>query len=443
MIDTISFVFELLINLFQGVLFVEFCHKFLGAKYGEKIDMISRLSAIAVMFAVISVQNYFVIFAYSEIILFCAVMLPYTLIFLKGKSYLRIAMPLFAYGICMCVSMGLSIFSSTIFDLQHTEIFGERSLLYRIVMVVIINLVDVFVLYMIYRIFKGKISLKSSTDILFFVILPLITIAVLFLTYSMAIDETTSDLYRIFLGLISLAMFTVTVLVLNAMVKVTKNNELKMQNVVMKKEQEMYLSEIRNGNEYIREIAKIKHDMKNKVFCIGEMLSTNDIEEAKELCKDMSQELKNSSEAFNTENIHLNSILNVSLRKAKSKGIDMVVIVRTLLKKIDGIDIITVIGNLCDNAIEALQNQDKKQLHLLLTQRSGYYMIVVKNYINESVLEKNPTLSSSKDNPVLHGHGIDNVRDALKKYNGELRLYEEDDFFVVEAVFEIPSNTKY
>ncbi len=442
MSDTISLIFELLINVFQGAVFVKFCHSFLGAKYGKKIDLISKLSAIAIMFAVISIQNYFVIsFAYSEIILFCAVMLPYTLIFLKGKIYLRIAMPLFAYGICMCISLGLSFFSSVIFNLQHSEMFGEQSLLYRIVMVVVINLVDVFVFYMIYRIFKGKISLKSSTDILFFVILPIITIAVLFLTFSMATDESTSELYRLFLGLISLAMFTVTVLVLNAMVKVTKNNELKMQNMKMKQEQELYLSEIRNGSEYIREIAKIKHDMKNKVFCIGEMLSTNNVDEAQELCKDMSQELKYSAEAFNTDNIHLNSILNVSLRKAKSNGIDMMVNAQTLLKKIDGIDLITVIGNLCDNAIEALQKQDKKQLLLLLAQRSGYYMVIVKNYINESVLEKNPTLSSNKDNPVLHGHGIDNVRDVLKKYNGELRLYEEDDFFVVEAVFEIPSNT--
>ena len=443
MSDTISLIFELAVNIFQGALFVVFCNNFLGAKYGKKIDMISKLTAIAVMFAVISIQNYYVIsFAYSEMILFCAVMIPYTLIFLKGKIYLRIAMPLFAYGICMCVSMGMSFFSSVIFNMQHSEMFGEQSLLYRIVMVVVINLVDVFVFYMIYRIFKGKISLKSSTDIVFFVILPVITIAVLFLTFSMATDESTSELYRLFLGLISVAMFTITVLVLNAMVKVTKNNELKMQNMIMKKEQELYLNEIRNGSEYIREIAKIKHDMKNKVFCIGEMLSTDNIDEAKELCKAMSLELKNSAEAFNTDNIHLNSILNVSLRKAKSNGIDMVVTAQTILKNLDGLDLITVIGNLCDNAIEALQKQEKKQLRLLLAQRSGYYMIVVKNYINESVIVKNPRLSSNKNNPVLHGHGIENVRDVLKKYNGELRLYEEDEFFVVEALFEIPSNTK-
>ncbi len=441
--ETISLVFEHIINFLQGIIFVVFCRSFLGAKYSKRVDLISAITTVVLMFVVISVQNYFVIsFAYSEIILFCSVMLPYTIIFLKGKMYMRLAMPLFSYGICMGVSMGLSLFSAVIFGLQNTNIFGRQTFLYRIVMVVVVNLVDIFVYYMIYKIFRGKIKLKSSTDILFFVILPVITIAVLFLAYAMAIDETTTDLYRIFLGLISLAMFTVTVLVLNTMVKVTKNNELKMQNMIMKKEQEMYLSEIKNGSEYIREIAKIKHDMKNKMFCIGELLATNDIDEAKELCKDMSQELKNSAEAFNTDNVHLNSILNVSLRKAKSNGIDMMVNAQSLLKKIDGIDLITVIGNLCDNAIEALQKQKEKKLLLLFTQRSGYYIVVVKNYINESVLKKNPTLSSNKNNPILHGHGINNVRDVLKKYNGALRLYEEQDYFVVEAVFEIPSNTK-
>lgn len=441
--DIISLIFELTINIFQGAMFVVFCHSFLGGKYSKKVDIISKLSAIAVMFAVISIQNYLVIsFAYSEIILFCAVMIPYTLIFLKGNLYLRIAIPLFAYALCMCISMAMSFFASVIFNLQHTEMFGEQSLLYRIVMVVVINLVDVFVYYMIYKIFKGKISLKSSTDILFFVILPIITIAILFLTFSMATDGTTSDLYRLFLGLISLAIFVVTVLVLNAMVKVTKNNELKMQNMRMKQEQQLYLNEIKNGSEFIREIAKIKHDMKNKVFCIGEMLSANNIEEAKELCKDMSHELKNSAEAFNTENIHLNSILNVSKQKAKFNNIDMVVIIQTLMKHIDGMDLITVVGNLCDNAIEALQKQDNKKMQLLFAQRGGYYRVIVKNYINESVLDKNPTLTSDKENLMFHGHGLDNVRGVLNKYNGELLLCEEDEFFVVEAIFEIPSTIK-
>ena len=443
MTDIISLTFELAINIFQCIMFVTFCHSFLGAKYDKKKDLIAYISAVIVMFAVITIQNHFVIsFAFSEIILFCAVMLPYTTIFLKGKIYLRIAIPLFAYGICMCVSIGLSLFSSVIFDIKHTNIFSKQSFLYRVVMVLLINIVDIFVYYMIIKIYKGKINLKSYTDILFFIILPVVTIAILFLTYTMATDSSTTDLYRLFLCAISVAMFMVTVLVLNAMAKVTKINEIKMQNIIMKNEQEMYINEIKNGSEYIREIAKIKHDMKNKVFCIGEMLETDNIEEAKMLCNSMAYELKNVSEAFNTPNIHLNSILNVSYKKAKENGIDIFVVVQTILEEIDGIDLITVIGNLCDNAIEALLKQKNQKMQLLLTRRSGYYMVIVKNYIDESVITNNPLLVSDKDNKLLHGHGIKNVREILKKYRGDIKVYEEDCYFTVEAFFEIPSTVK-
>lgn len=443
MSEIITTIFELSVNLLQGVMFVTFCNKFLEPKYDKKINLIAYISTIIVMFGVITVQNYFVIsFAYSEVILFCAVMLPYAIIFHKGKVYMRIAVPLFEYVICMCISLGLSYFSSAIFGFQHNNIFGQNTLIYRIVMVLVINLLDILVFFLIHNIFKNKIRLKSYTDILFFLILPIISIAVLFLTYLIATDGKTSDLYRIFLALISFAMFAVTVLVLNAMVKVTKSNEIKMQNMIMKKEQEMYISEIENGSEYIREIAKIKHDMKNKIYCIGEMLSTNNIKEAKTVCDSISQELKSAPEIFNTKNIHLNSILNVTYKKAKEKGVDIMVNAQTLFKDVDGIDLITVIGNLCDNAIEALQKQEKKQLQLLLFRRSGYYMVAVKNNISDSVLENNPNLLSDKDNTVFHGHGINSVRNILKKYNGDIRLFEEDGFFVVEAYFEVPTTTQ-
>ena len=58
-----------------------------------------------------------------------------------------------------------------------------------------------------------------------------------------------------------------------------------------------------------------------------------------------------------------------------------------------------------DNAIRACRLEEKgsRELHLSIISQRGYGMICVKNKIAESVLEKNPSLSSSKESSPFPG----------------------------------------
>lgn len=442
--NILSVTFEYAVSFLQSMMFVIFCYKFFEPKFKKSVNIICCLMAIVFMFAVIIVQNKINIhMAFSEILFYCAIMLPYSLLCLKGKWYLKMAIPLFGYGICLCVSLGFSYFSSVLLGLDGSSMFGFDSFIYRVVMTLVVNLTCIFLFFLIIKIFKDKIRLKSYTDILFFLIVPVFTVVVMLLTFSIAMDARTPDLFRIYLGIISLVMFTVAVLVLSAMVRVTKSNELKTQNLLMRQEQQMYKEEIDNANEYIKEIAKVKHDMKNQIFCIREMLDSDNIQEAQKICNSISLNLKETPEIFNSSNIYLNSILNVIYKKAREKGIDISVIVTADFKEIDGSDLITMVGNLCDNAIEALQKQSgDKILRIIFSERGGFYILSVKNHIEDSVLSENPNLESNKDDSLYHGHGINSVKTLVKKYNGNLKFSEEDKMFIVRLILEVPNSTK-
>ena len=259
----------------------------------------------------------------------------------------------------------------------------------------------------------------------------------------MASNDYISTWNMHYLCIIVFSIIGVTILGIVLFEKIVRSNDLKVKNLIMSKEQEMYKAQIERANSYIEEIAKIKHDMKNEIFCISEMISNGNNIQAIQLCNNITDKLNNSTYIFHTSNIYLNSILNVVYKKAKEKNIDIKIVVKTNLEYIDGTDLISILGNLCDNAIEALDSlEHDRNLIVSMFEKGGNYIISVKNYVEESVLKHNKTLRTSKPDKSIHGFGLKNVSNIVKKYDGILDISEEMNLFIVNIMIEIPSATE-
>ena len=74
---------------------------------------------------------------------------------------------------------------------------------------------------------------------------------------------------------------------------------------------------------------------------------------------------------------------------------------------------------------------------LEISRHNDYYIIVCKNKIEKSVIESNPYFETSKEDKKLHGRGISIIRETVKKYDGELRYYEEDGFLLATVVLKV------
>ena len=68
----------------------------------------------------------------------------------------------------------------------------------------------------------------------------------------------------------------------------------------------------------------------------------------------------------------------------------------------------------------------------MISRQKGYVNFIIKNWISESVLKKNPDLTTNKTDTQLHGFGIASVTDIVKKYGGMLDFFEKDNFFVAD-----------
>ena len=130
-----------------------------------------------------------------------------------------------------------------------------------------------------------------------------------------------------------------------------------------------------------------------------------------------------------TGNSLLNHIVNQKLETAREKGILVKAEIENLsFANMKSMDFSAMLSNLLDNAIEASEKETdvRPEINVSIFQKRGYEAVCVKNRIGNSVLQKNPGLSSTKDENKAHGMGIPQIRE---KYQGMCDFYEEASFF--------------
>ena len=135
---------------------------------------------------------------------------------------------------------------------------------------------------------------------------------------------------------------------------------------------------------------------------------------------------------LDTGNHIVNSVLNQKVRYAKSKDISLIPIFNNLGQlKLEKDDIVVILSNLLDNAIEACDKlmKSKKEIKINIEDDGKYTMITIKNPVEEKLNHKDGRLRTSKADKLSHGIGLSNVENIVKKYNGECMYSTKDDCF--------------
>ena len=201
-----------------------------------------------------------------------------------------------------------------------------------------------------------------------------------------------------------------------------------------------------NSNREIENTAKIRHDMKNSVACIDTLIMKGKYDEAHKICQEMTDKLSVAGSIVNTDNLLLNAVLNVELEKARLYGISVKLNISDDMRIFrNGSDIISIIGNLCDNAISYLscQNTENKEMFFSIESTGFYTVIKCSNKIYKSVLSENPLLLTNKNDKHNHGKGISIIKSIAEKYGGDMIITEKNDEFIVSVILDnrsLPEN---
>lgn len=435
----VNYYFEVIVNLIQSIYFIGFFFAFLGGKFSTKINVISLISFIGLNFAILTYFTFhepYIIML--DMVIGIALYEIYCLLFLKGEVAIKIILPLLVSLINTIISYGF-LYSTSIVTGFSFEEFVLQSSFFRYVCVGLVNLTTITVLFIMWRTKAKDYSLRKVSNIIAFVAIPIFAMAILYITaYIMILTNFQSNI-AILLSIICISMIFVAGIVWFMIAKINKDNQIKTKLLLSEQRADLYEKNIISTNEQIESIIKLKHDMKNNIACIENLIQSENYKEAAVICRNLTDKYSLVGSIVNTKNNLLNAVLNVELEKARQYNILVKLVINTDMKIFSNeSDMISIIGNIFDNAISYLSQNpiDDKEIVFTTNQTGAYTVIKCSNKIINSVLSDNPSLQTSKADKKNHGKGISIIKSIACKYNGDVIISEDNDKFLVSVILD-------
>ena len=100
-------------------------------------------------------------------------------------------------------------------------------------------------------------------------------------------------------------------------------------------------------------------------------------------------------------------------------------------------NLLAILNNLLDNAIDACKKESDKKLFIQMITIKSFLKITIKNSCSENVFLQNPHLETKKSDRSYHGFGLKIVQKIAKSYHGTLRTEQIDDFFLQRSCFNL------
>lgn len=194
--------------------------------------------------------------------------------------------------------------------------------------------------------------------------------------------------------------------------------------------------DIRRLDKQYQEIAIFRHDIRNQMRCVHDLIVQKEYEKAQSYIETMLD--RNSTSAplqIHCSSSVVNAVINAQFQKASEHEIICSARIVTEVLPESEYDLSIILSNLLDNAREACQAQTGvRKMILSVSELGAYYRITVKNTIAESVLRKNHRLMTAKSDRGRHGWGLKSVREIASSYNGTMDIFEEEGMFVVSIL---------
>ena len=174
------------------------------------------------------------------------------------------------------------------------------------------------------------------------------------------------------------------------------------------------------------ELRRVRHDMKNHLLAVRNLAENSDREGLLGYLDSISEEIDNTAPPYRSGNDIADAIIADKRSKASKRGLELAITGDLAGLNIEAADLVTILSNLLDNAIEAVSRlygndltSENKRIELEFLKNSNFIFMVERNMSAEKV---NTVVFKSSKNSPDHGFGIYNIRRSVRKYGGEYNM---------------------
>ena len=298
----------------------------------------------------------------------------------------------------------------------------------------VLMFIIVMVLNTVYK--KGILTNLDIKGWLIFALFPLFTIAAAVVLVFSLDKQSVEDVFG---GMVFLAtgMFILNILIFMLIDNIVRREGLIREKEIML-EQTEHLNQMYRSLSDEREKQKARsHDYMNHLNVMLMLAHEGKIDEQIHYIEEQLGKEIQSVDIIDTGNTLINAVLNIKYLEAKEKGIIIPFIADNLKGiKISDSDLVTILTNILDNAIEAVQQCDEKRIVFKIIKDYNTLIIDSTNPYTGKIPDDDNFVTSKKDKKN-HGFGLANIKKTVEANNGNCFIDTEGGNFHISITLPL------
>jgi predicted metal-dependent phosphoesterase TrpH len=203
---------------------------------------------------------------------------------------------------------------------------------------------------------------------------------------------------------------------------------------LLRSQHEQYLLAQRNNDEMNRKY----HDMKHHLAVFR---AESDPAQKNEYLDSLEQAIKGYGDQTRTGNAVLDTILAAKRLLAAEHGIELNCVADgSLLDTVAPIDIVAIVSNALDNAIEGTRrvaDPELRAIRVAVFAHGDFVMLRVENPFDGVLHKTNGRIVTRKRNSTGHGFGLRSIEAAAESYGGTMTVAFNDNWFSLRVLLPV------
>ena len=391
------------------VVFYLYCNNVFNSRYSKRFRLIITTGGFVLLYCINLLGQMYINVIAIIVVSFVIMLFVYNASIINSllQSILYVALMAGSeYAVIPVINIIYNYYGADIHDDFHAYLFAA-------IFSKMLHFISLIIMMFFFN--KNKQQSLSKKGSLLILAVPISNIAILVMleviSQKIPYNKEMNIIWMVIAGLLLLLTFLVFANRSYLIRQSEKINELNIEN--QKKElDEQYFSVLEKSNDDMQILA---HDFKNHLSYVRHLDSVEDIDKyIDKIYPEIEKFQQTASTGNKTLDVMLSKYTSICELKAVSFKAD---VKNANLSQMESVDLIALLNNLLDNAVEAAEQSAAKRITLTLVKDTQFMdKLVITNSCDTAPAQSGEKLLTRKKEGALHGTGLKSVKKVCEQY---------------------------